>query len=142
MSRMPSLESLFEEQQRLHVDECRIRHRLTEINQQIHYLLSRHAHANVVGGIPATVIGGRKARPSVIKRDAGRRQWFGRGETSRLIQRVTNGSMRPAQVVHAVMREKGYAETLGVADKKKAEAALHQAVINAVKTNLLILLCH
>ncbi len=144
MSRLPSLDSLFDEQRRLQADASRIHQRLTEINQQILYLLARHAQMETLRERPVTVVSQRAASPAAkgANRATGsgtqRKKWFARGETAQWIGRVVKGSMRPAEVVHAVMEAKGYAGTLAAPDRKKAEAALHQAIIAAVRTKLLV----
>ena len=143
MSRLPSLDSLFDEQRRLQSDASRIHQRLTEINQQILYLLARHAQMESLRERPVTVVSAKTAPPAAkggngAAGGAQRKKWFARGETAQWIGRVLKGSMRPAEVVHAVMEAKGYAGTLAAPDRKKAEAALHQAIITAVRTKALV----
>jgi hypothetical protein len=104
---------------------------LTLVNQKIVYVLA--TNANRAGGISghtpaAKAIARRKSSAS-----GGRRSWFERGESLRLIRRVARRAMRPAEVVHAVMDAKGYTKALAAEDKKRAQSALHQAVIMAVK---------
>lgn len=149
--RLPSLDSLFDEQRRLQVEASRITQRLTEINQQILYLLARHAQIETRHERPVTVVSEKTAPVRAAKHAAPaapaapaagngmtRQKWFDRGETGRLIERVLKGPMRPAEIVHAVMDAKGYAKTLAAPDRKKAEAALHQAVITAVRARKLV----
>lgn len=141
MNHPPSLDGLFNEQHHLQLEECRIRQRLTEINQQIHYLLMRHAQMEIPGKRPATIISEKTTASHRVHSRGGskqRRQWFARGEAIQLMRQVLKDPMRPAQLVHAVMDAKGYAGDLSSAERKKVEAALHQAIINAVKTKALV----
>lgn len=131
------LTRLFEEQRELSVQQSKISQELMLVNQKILYSLALHAgHIGDAGGAKAIA-----ATPSTngkSPRRSTRRSWFERGETVKLFRQVARRSMRPAQVVHAVMEAKGYSNSLGAADKKRVQAALHQAVINAVKAGKLM----
>lgn len=101
----------------------------------------RHAHMEILGERPAAVISEKTTAAHRGHNRGGskqRRQWFARGEAIQLMRRALKGPMRPAQLVHAVMGAKGYAGNLSAPDKKKIEAALHQAIINAVRTKALV----
>jgi len=126
---------LFHQQRELNAEQVRISQELALVNQKILYVLTNAVieSARVRGDAPAmrAIAQGRAKLPGK------RRSWFERGESLKLIRRVARRAMRPAQVVHAVMDAKGYSKTLSAEDKKRAESALHQAVIIAVKAGKL-----
>ncbi len=125
------LSELFNQQRELNAEQLRISQELALVNQKIIYVLATGAqragevlvHTPVVTAITRGTTNG----------SGGRRSWFERGESLKLIRRVARRAMRPAEVVHAVMDAKGYSKTLSTEDKKRAQSALHQAVITAVK---------
>jgi hypothetical protein len=133
-----SLGELFDQQRTLHAEQLRISQDLALVNQKIHYLLALHAsRASGSKDLPALesrpaqgAKGNGKLRPSK------RHSWFERGEAVKLISRIARRPMRPAQVVGAAMDAKGYSALAG-GDKKRAQSALHQAVIAAVKAGAL-----
>jgi hypothetical protein len=133
------LNELFAQQRVLNANQIRISQELVEVNQKIQYLLAVHATgASVAGTSTNGAMRIANAKVSNGLRKNGKRQsWFDRGEAVKLIRRVARRSMRPAEVVHAVMDAKGYADTLSADDKKRAQSAIHQAVIAAVKTGAL-----
>jgi hypothetical protein len=129
------LNSLFDRQRELNIAQAQISEELVLINQKILYALCGHARAASQGLVAATHtarVGG--SRPARSRR---RHSWFERGEALKLMKRTVKRPMRPAQVVHAIMSAKGYATTLSGDSKKRAESALHQAVISAVKARAL-----
>ncbi len=133
------LNELFAQQRTLNADQIRISQELVEVNQKIQYLLARHATSpSAAGSEGHGALRIVNAKVSNGLRKTGKRQsWFDRGEAVKLIRRVARRSMRPAEVVHAVMDAKGYAGTLSGKDKKRAQSAIHQAVISAVKAGAL-----
>jgi hypothetical protein len=133
------LNELFPQQRTLNADQIRISQELVDVNQKIQYLLARHAagsSAAVSDSHGALRIANAKVSNGLRKKGQ-RQSWFDRGEAVKLIRRVARRSMRPAEVVHAVMDAKGYAGTLSGDDKKRAQSAIHQAVISAVKAGAL-----
>ncbi len=133
------LNELFVQQRSLNADQVRISQELVAVNQKIQYLLTLHATAAT--GVGPSANGTVRIATTKVSnglRKSGKRQsWFDRGEAVKLIRRVARRSMRPAEVVHAVMDAKGYAGTLSGDDKKRAQSAIHQAVISAVKAGAL-----
>jgi hypothetical protein len=133
------LNELFVQQRELNAQQNRISQELVEVNQKIQYLLA--LHANRAGGNGSTVAIaapiGRAGKSNGLSKNGSRHSWFERGEAIRLICRAARRSMRPAKVVYAVMNAKGYAATLTGEEKKRAQAAIHQAVISAVKAGAL-----
>ena len=136
---MQSLGDLFEQQRALNSEQMRISQDLVLVNQKIQYLLALHASrlarandlpALEIRGAERVGAGGREGR-------AQRRSWFERGEAVKLIRRIARRPMRPAQVVSAAMDAKGYSASLSGDDKKRAQSALYQAVIAAVKAGAL-----
>ena len=133
------LNDLFTQQRELNAEQMRISQSLVEVNQKIQYLLAVHANRVANVGTPVSI----PAPVSKVQVSNGlhegraRRSWFDRGEAVKLIRRVARRAMRPGEVVHAVMDAKGYASSLARQDRKRAEAAIHQAVISAVKTGML-----
>jgi hypothetical protein len=131
------LNELFAQQRTLNADQIRISQKLVEINQKIQYLLTLHA-TGASGAVARQTVSIGNSKVSNGLRNSGKRQsWFDRGEAVKLIRRVARRSMRPAQVVHAVMDAKGYAASLTGDDKRRAQSAIHQAVISAVKAGAL-----
>ena len=130
------LTKLFEVQRDLNAQQVKISQDLVLVNQKILYALALHAD-HVKGTDTVKAIGPNAAQMNSHVSGT-RRSWFERGETAKLIRRVVRRAMRPAQVVHAVMDAKGYSKSLDVADRKRVQAALHQAVIIAVKTGTLV----
>jgi hypothetical protein len=133
------LNDLFMQQRELNAEQFRISQGLVEVNQKIQYLLALHANrvSDVGPALAIAVPIGNGRTLKNLRKNGARRSWFDRGEAVKLIRRVARRSMRPAQVVHAVMDAKGYATSLTGDEKKRAEAALHQAVILAVKAGAL-----
>jgi len=139
------LNDLFAQQRELNAAQMRISQELIEVNQKIQYLLAVHANRVASVGTPVAIPAPHavSAPNSIVKVSNGlrkggtRHSWFERGEAVKLIRRVARRSMRPGEVVHAVMDLKGYAGTLAAQDKKRAEAAIHQAVISAVRSGAL-----
>jgi len=133
------LQELFAQQRTLNADQIRISQELVDVNQKIQYLLAMHAsQASGVGSPAAIAAPIQKTKVSNgLRKSTARQSWFDRGEAVKIIRRVARKSMRPGQVVHAVMEAKGYAASLATQDKKRAEAAIHQAVISAVKAGVL-----
>ena len=130
-----TLKGLFARQSELNISQARIGEELVLINQKILYLLSGLARPPAlthVAPVAAAKFG--SGRPAMGAR---RRSWFERGEALKFMRRVAKRPMRPAKVVHAIMDAKGYSERLDGEDRKRAEAALHQAVIAAVKAGAL-----
>jgi hypothetical protein len=133
------LNELFAQQRSLNADQIRISQELVEVNQKIQYLLALHA-----GGASGATVNGHLSMPIAnakvsngLRKSGKRQSWFDRGEAVKLIRQVARRSMRPAEVVHAVMDAKGYAGTLSGEDKKRAQSAIHMAVISAVKAGAL-----
>ena len=133
------LNELFAQQRALNADQIRISQELVGVNQKIHYLLALHAGgASGAGAAAQRAVSIGSAKVTNGLRKSGKRQsWFDRGEAVKLIRQVARRSMRPAEVVHAVMDAKGYAGTLSGDDKRRAQSAIHQAVISAVKAGAL-----
>jgi|GEM_PF-2014780 len=133
------LNELFAQQRSLNSDQVRISQELVEVNQKIQYLLALHA-----SGVSGAGLNGHVSMPIAnakvsngLRKSGKRQSWFDRGEAVKLIRQVARRSMRPAEVVHAVMDAKGYAGTLSAVDKKRAQSAIHMAVISAVKAGAL-----
>ena len=133
------LNDLFAQQRELNAAQTRISQELIEVNQKIQYLLAVHANRVANVGTPVAIPAPRSniKVSNGLRKGSTRHSWFERGEAVKLIRRVARRSMRPGEVVHAVMDVKGYAGTLTAQDKKRAEAAIHQAVISAVKSGAL-----
>ena len=129
------LAALFNQQRELNAEQVRISQELALINQKILYVLA--TAANLAGEMTARAPDVKTIAHSTENGSGGRRSWFERGESLKLMRRVAKRAMRPAQVVHAVMDAKGYSTTLSSQDKKRVQAALHQAVITAVKAGSL-----
>jgi hypothetical protein len=138
-SGMKLLGDLFDQQRQLNAEQLRVTQDLVHVNQKIQYLLSVHAHG-ASNGTSKIAIEGPVRRDKVmngLRKKASRHAWFERGEAVKLIQKVARRPMRPAQIVHAIMDAKGYASTLAGDDKRRAQSAIHQAVISAVKAGAL-----
>jgi len=134
------LNELFRQQRALNGEQNRVSQELVEVNQKIQYLLTVHANRAVrVDPKKAPELPSGEARVhNGLAKNGARQSWFHRGEAVKLIRRAARRSMRPAQVVHAVMDAKGYATSLTREDKKRAEAAIYQAVISAVRAGALL----
>jgi hypothetical protein len=135
------LNELFIQQRELNAQQNKISQQLVEVQQKIQYLLALHANRAAGNGSAVAIaapIDGRAGKSNGLRKNGARHSWFDRGEAIKLICRTARRSMRPAQVVHAVMDAKGYSATLVGADKKRAQAAIHQAVISAVKAGALM----
>jgi len=126
---------LFNRQRELNAEQVRISQELALVNQKILYVLA--SSVNRSAEVPARAPGVKAIAHSKKNGSGRRRSWFERGESIKLMRRVARRAMRPGEVVHAVMDAKGYSKTLSAEDKKRAEAALHQAVIIAVKAGKL-----
>lgn len=133
------LSELFVQQRDLNAEQIRISQELVEVNQKIQYLLVLHANRalEVRSAVPVTESVSSARMSNGLRKNGIRHSWFDRGEATKLIRRVARRSMRPAQIVHAIMDVKGYTNSLASDDKRRAEAALHQAVISAVKAGAL-----
>jgi len=138
-SEMKMLGELLNQQRELNAQQTRVSQDLNQVNQKIQYLLA--LHANRIAGSGSTVALAAPVRNGKVsnglRKKGARQSWFDRGEAVRLIRHAAQRPMRPAQVVHAVMDTKGYASTLTGDDRKRAQSAIHQAVISAVKAGAL-----